>query len=99
MNVARDLSDLLKDAVNEIGVTIRAELAGVAAYAAERAAHLATIANEPGFELAVRAERDAVALRAGIGAVQQADAADARVVGIIHGVLLTGARALAGPAA
>lgn len=66
----------------------------VARYAAERAAHLASIIGEPGYAEAVEIEVQNVALRAGISAVDSADAADAQIVGIITGALKMGAAAL-----
>lgn len=86
-DVTEDLKALFQDAIEETGVSLQVGAAELAAYAAERSAHLATLVSDPGFQLAVRAERDAVALRAGITAVQQADAADARIVGVIQGAL------------
>lgn len=44
----------------------------VAVYAAARAAHLAGIVGQPGFDEAVAAERDAVALYAGVYATDAA---------------------------
>lgn len=57
-------------------------------YMAERAAHLTTLAGQPGFHRAVVAERNAVALKAGLDATLQAEAADARIVGVITGILM-----------
>lgn len=95
MDVAKQLGDLLTDAAAEMGHQLQGELAEVTAYAAQRTTHLSTIVGQPGFDQALRAERDAVALKAGIGAVHSADAADARIVGIIQGVLAIGAAAIA----
>ena len=95
MNVADELERLLKDAAKETGRDLKANLAEVTLYAAERTAYLSTLVGQPGFEEAVRAERDNVTLKSGIASVKAADAADARVVGIIQGVLFLGARALA----
>lgn len=95
MNVADELERLLKDAAKETGRDLRGNLAAVTLYAAERTAYLSTLVGQPGFEEAVRAERDNVALKGGIASVKAADAADARIVGIIQGVLFLGARALA----
>ncbi len=94
-DVIHDLEKLLTDAIAETGVSLQKGAAELAAYAAERSAHLATLVDDPGFQEAVRAERDAVALEAGITAVQQADAADARIVGVIQGGLALAARLIA----
>lgn len=53
----------LRAAAAETGYVVQDN---VAAYAAKRAAHLASIVDHPGFDVAVEAERDAVALYAGI---------------------------------
>ena len=90
-----DFVELLERTAKETGRSLKASAVEVATYAADRAAYLATISGEPGFEQAVKAERDSVTLRAGIAAVAEADAIDQRVVGIIHTGLLIGARALA----
>lgn len=74
------------------GVVDNAE--SVARYAAARAAHLAKIIGEPGYDEAVKAEIQNVALEAGIAAVDSADAADVRVVSLIEGALKIGIAAL-----
>ena len=70
--------------------------AEVAAYAAEQAAKLKNVANQPGYHEAVKAARDNVALKAGINASEQADATDSRILGVIEGALFMGAKVLAG---
>jgi len=94
-DVTNDLKALFQDAITETGASLQQGAAELAAYAAERAAHLATLVDDPGFQEAVRAERDAVALKAGIAVVQQADATDARILGVIHGGLALAARLIA----
>ena len=94
-DVTENLKSLFEDAIAETGVSLQVGAAELAAYAAERSAHLATLVGDPGFSIALRAERDAVALRAGITAVQEGDAADARIVGVIHGALSIAAGLLA----
>lgn len=96
-SVTHRFEQILEDAVRETGTSLRTSAHEVAVYAAERAAHLATIVDDPGFLEAVRAERDAVALRAGIAAVRAGDAADARIVGLLQGGLFWAASLLAGP--
>ena len=95
MNVTDHLQALFQDAIEETGVGLQIGVAELATYAAERSAHLATLVSDPDFQLAVRAERDAVALKAGITAVQQADVADARIVGVIQGALSFAANLIA----
>lgn len=95
MDFETDFKKLLIDSLTETGLSLRAGLDSVAQYAAARATYLATLVGQPGFELAVRAERDSVAIFAGLVATQEARAADARVIGVIQGALLFGAKALA----
>jgi len=74
----------LESALTETGLQLQRSAAEVAAYTAQRALHLSTIVGQPGYAEAVKAERDAVALYAGITAVNNADAADNRIIGIIQ---------------
>lgn len=93
MSIQQDLATLFQDVVDETGVSLRKGTADkLAAYAAERSAQLAKFVGVPGFQEAVRVERDNVALEAGILAVQGADQADARLVGVIQGALTFAAR-------
>ena len=87
MSYQDQLRGALDAAIRETGANLQHSTADVAAYAATRAAHLAAITSEPGFQEAVIAERDAVLLFAGVSAARSADAVDARIVGLIHGAL------------
>lgn len=69
-------------------------VARVAEYAARRTAHMAPLVGEDGFLAALAAETDNVALRAGLAAVEEADAADARLRGMLEGAMRLGARLL-----
>lgn len=66
----------------------------LAEYTLQRAQHLASIAGEPGYDLALRAEHANLLLRTGIDATRQARAADARVSAILQTTLTLGARLL-----
>jgi hypothetical protein len=94
MDIKTQLIDLFKNAAAETGQQLRFDSANLAAYTAERAAWLATLAGQPGFDEAMIAERDNALLRAGIAAVDNADALDNRIVGIVTTVLSVGATAL-----
>jgi len=84
-----NVGDLLEDVAKEAGVEIGAMKDRVATYAAERAAHLATIpVTDPGYNRALRVERNNVAMQLGLDTTRTADAADARIVGFIQGLLL-----------
>jgi hypothetical protein len=74
-------------ALDATGASMEKSGQEVVAYAQTRSAHLVAAAGEPGFGEAVLAEAQAVALFAGIRAVAEGDAADARVRGLILGLL------------
>lgn len=95
------LKNLLESALAETGADLQKTVSEVALYAAERTAILATLIGQPGYELAVIAERDNVVLMSGLQAVDQADAVRQRIIGVIQGALFLGAQGLAnvaGPA-
>lgn len=94
MDTQNTFKELLEAAVKETGAKLKEKPALLASYMAERAAHLSTIAHEPGFEKAVRAERNNVALRAGIEAHNSASMIDWQIIGLIQGALRVAAVAL-----
>ncbi len=96
MILASDVQAMLMDAASEFGKTFQADTSKVATYTVARAAVLAQAVGKVGFERAVRAERDNVALMLGIQAVKNGDDFDQRMLGIITGVLGVGARVLTG---
>lgn len=79
----------LDASVRATGRDLKVSTLEAATYTAQRADHLATIAatGEPGLDEAVEAARDSVLTFLGIEAVAAADAADARIVGLVHGAL------------
>lgn len=81
-------SEAFEQALKQTGADLAALPAEVAAYAAQRGAHLATYGQVPGFLRAVEAEADSVWLFATRRAMNKADAADARVWGLIQGLLM-----------
>lgn len=95
MDTAANFESMLKDAVAETGVRLKETPRVLALYMAERSLHLSAISTEPGFEQAVRAERNNVALRAGIETHAQASAIDFQILGMIQGALRMAAAALA----
>lgn len=88
------MKELILQAARELGVEIKFEVAELAQYVRVRAAHLAKAVGEPGFELALVAERDSCAMMAGITAVDSAEKFDQRVLGIIETALAFGAKVL-----
>ena len=92
--IQADFQQLLQQAAQEQGRQFQQSTATLAAFAAERSADLALITGEAGFGEAVESAARSVLLQMGIEAIESADAADARVVGLIHGALTFAARAL-----
>lgn len=93
-DLKRNMRHLLRDALNETGLELSTSFDEVAAYSIERAAHLATITNDHGFDKALRAERNNVCMMAGLNVADSANALDQRIIGIIQGALAIAARAL-----
>ena len=87
---ATKLRNAIDASLRETGGSLKRSSIEVATYTAQRAAHLATIVGQVGVEEAVIAERDAVCIYAGILTTREADAADQRIVGIIHAALAIG---------
>ena len=83
-----------KNILTESGVKLAGDAADVAKYAAERAAYLATLKGKKGFSDAVLAERDAVALKAGIVAKRSASVMEQRLIGALTGALRIAALAI-----
>lgn len=80
--------DLIRDALEETGLELRVDAQELRVYMAQRAAHLTTLVGQRGFDRALRAERDSVALWAGIRASARARAAEQRFIGIVQALLL-----------
>jgi hypothetical protein len=76
------------DALSKTGVELQQAGAEVALFAAQRGAHVAAAANEPGLDQVMRDEQDRVFLFAAGRAVRSGDAADAQAWGLIHGFLI-----------
>jgi hypothetical protein len=92
--IAEQFKSLLESTADRLGVELKAQGVDVRDYAKKRMLFLASILGEPGFDLALLAERDNVALKAGIAATSAADAADVELRGVILGALSIGARAI-----
>lgn len=95
MNLADEFLNLITDEANTLGRELSVDLQELREYAAERMLHLSTIVGEPGYMEAVRAERDNVALKAGLVLTEQADQYDSILVGTIGGALGIAAKAIA----
>lgn len=95
-DIVKDLVTVLERAARESGVDLAASGRDLALYANERAAELVAAAGEPGYDRALDAARDAVLLYAAGRAVDAADAADARLIGVVEAGLAVATRALVG---
>ena len=89
-----EFRDLIHDAVEETGADLSKTKDEVAVFMSERALHLSTLTTEPGFGQAVTAERDNVALFAGLKTAEAADATGQRLLGLIGGAIRIAALAL-----
>ncbi len=87
MDIGQEILDLLKGPLNDAGLELASDATDLKKYIGQRALHLSSIINDPGFNLALEAEADNVALRVSTLLVRQADASDARIVGILEGAL------------
>lgn len=96
MNIAEEFADQLQEAGNRLGKSFQASSEEIREYAAARLLHLSALVGQAGYMEALIAERDNVALKVGILAVDRADEADREIIGFIGGALAIGARALAG---
>jgi hypothetical protein len=88
----QDFEDVLTQALKDTKLDFDFSVKEVAVYAAQRAAFLATVVGQLGYEQAVIAERDNVALYAGLKSVEMADASQQRLIGVIQGALSFGAK-------
>lgn len=95
MDTKKEFEAMLSSSLKETGARVKQVPAEIALYMSERSAHLSTIVNEPGFDQAVRAERNNVAMRAGIATHNAASQMDFQLLGLIEGALRVAAVALA----
>ena len=94
-NATDQFMDLLQGVASETGHDLSESADRIRTTVAEQMAKLSLVVGEPGYDRAVKAARDNVALAAGLAAVEDADAADGRIIGVIQGALFFGAKTLA----
>lgn len=94
---ADEFVNVVAESAKRLGRTLKGNLDEVRAYAAERMQKLAQIAaaGEPGYAEALVDARDNLMLKAGLEAIDGADAWDAELWGTAGGALALGARLLA----
>lgn len=94
-DLSKELQQLLEGAAERLGRDLQNSGTDVRNYIAERMLHLSSIVGQAGYDEALIAERDNVALFVGLEVVDAADAADRELLGLIGGGLAIGARAIA----
>ncbi len=96
MNTQKEFESMIEGALADLGGELAETKEALAEYAAERAAALAEIleSGEPGFEFALTAARDNMALRAGLKIGEDAERADGVWLGLFAGGLRFAAAAL-----
>lgn len=94
-NVADQLLTELKAAGERLGKSFSKALDDQRQYISRTMLELSAAVSEPGFDEAVIAARDSIAMHAGIAAADEGDVADAELRGILSGGLAIAARALA----
>jgi len=98
VNTRQEFRDLFDQSVERLETNLQISTDDLAAIAAEESDRLARILenNEPGFEQALIAARDNVALRAGLAVGAFASGLDREWLGLIAGALRFAAGAAAG---
>lgn len=83
-----NLQESIAEALVSTGVEFTASAGAIAQLTTLRAAELVVLVGLPGYDQAVIAARDEIALAAGLAAVDSADRAASSVLSIIQGGLL-----------
>lgn len=89
----KNLSDILTTAARRLEVDLGGNAEDLRGLGFELTTDLANAFGQPGYDEAVLAARDVVALHVGINAAAIGDAADAELRGVIFGVLAAAAGA------
>ena len=95
-NIGQQFFDTIVGPLKTLGFDLKGKAGEIKMYAAESMARLATLVGQPGYEMAVEAERDIVAIKVGMKVLADAKKTDAVAVGIIEGALRMGAGFLSG---
>ena len=82
------MEDILKQALEDAGAELQASAQAVAHLTAVRAGELSVLVGQPGYDQAVIAARDEIALAAGLPVVENPDQATSRVISIVQGGLM-----------
>lgn len=87
MNPAEEVKSQFTAIIKALGKSVKGSASQIAKYATDRAAHLAELVDDPNFEQAYKAERDAVLLKAAIDSTNAADASDRAAAQIMSAAL------------
>ncbi len=87
------LIDQVKLELEEASHNVEGDIYQCKTYIAERMQHLATLATLPGFDEAVKAERDAIAIALATASTIRADRFDEKILALLRGALGMVARA------
>lgn len=87
-----EFMELINGVIDETGRTIGLSKDQLKIEAANQLGMLALAVGEPGYDRAVLASRDNMALSMGLAAVGEADAVDARILGVLQGGLFLAAK-------
>jgi hypothetical protein len=93
-DLLKELESTFDEFVDETGAELEASTQQLAKTAGTLAKALAKSRGKKGFSIGLEAARDVLALEAGIEAVENADALDARLHGIFEAALRIGSKAL-----
>lgn len=87
-----DLNDTLAAAARRLEIELKTDSEELRQMGAQLIIDLGMAVGEPGYEEAVLAARDTIALQVGLDAASAGDLADAEVRGIIFGFLVAAAK-------
>lgn len=96
VDLIEQVEEALSGFVDETGADLEGDIRDLAEMSGRLAKTLAKNYNKPGFGHALKASRDVLVLEAGIKAVDQGDALDARLRGMFDTVLRIGSKLLFG---
>jgi len=85
--MTNDMESEIASIIRDLGTNAKAQARDIALYVRERAAHLASIVGQPGYEQAFAIERDALALKTAVAVTHTADETDRKALAVLDTVL------------
>jgi len=89
-----ELSNLLKGVMEDTGKALKKSSKEIAQMTVDQAKLLAGLRDSPDFDFMVKVIKNNIAMQAGLAAVAEADAVDARIHGVIETTLSIASKAL-----